>query len=207
VIVAKSSTKYAVAVAVVVGFVGTSGGCGENRDNNQADGGDPSGSAGHGEAGAAGEGPQGSSGSSSGGSAAAGSGNLPADPCAREYLESGICGPDCNQTCVGDGCTCIQKPCNSFSTDDCPGRCDVVVNCAGDEVCFGLSSEPAGDCGVMGSYDPRIDCCEGLSRSCSVRTSSNPPSCAEPEFGTCLPCGNGDCDPLENECNCPDDCG
>jgi hypothetical protein len=72
-------------------------------------------------------------------------------------------------------------------------------------------------CVEMGrAFDAKFagaQCCQGLARSEIIAPATGPlvddAGCSvpmPPSVKTCLPCGNGVCDPGENRCNCTVDC-
>ena len=140
------------------------------------------------------------------------------DECDRIYTETGEC-PDeyCRGDFIevpgmdGDVMGCVPKRCDQFVGGQCPlGRCQVMVNCAGNEVCRAPSSDNGEDCGGMGYLAQKVECCEGLIHRCGKVISDgscNMNSSGYGSFPKCLPCGNDICDePHENKCNCPEDC-
>jgi hypothetical protein len=101
-------------------------------------------------------------------------------------------------------------PCEMSATNECPAHCDVVEGCDGKKVC--LAPVPATDksCGDKGSFRWDLKCCAGLARRCGTiaadgRCTESGPELQE-RLPMCLTCGNRVCDPLENRCNCPEDC-
>jgi hypothetical protein len=110
-------------------------------------------------------------------------------------------------------------PCWRRALSLCPTSCSRWKTCAGTVVCTEppIHEDASETCGKAGSYNPSKPCCPGLERRCgwpesdgrcqdssgAARHRADGPT----DFGLCLPCGNGRCDPLENACNCPQDCG
>ena len=66
--------------------------------------------------------------------------------------------------------------------------------------------------GVGVQYDGKDECalcCPGLTRVNVIIPTDGGNACSADEvtgFFTCVPCGNGICDPSENHCTCPADC-
>ena len=120
------------------------------------------------------------------------------------------CKVGCSGAGPGGGCVfaCVQRPCNDVPREWCPsGLCILAVRCDGLAVCDGYVSGSTG-CTPMGGY-AREPCCPGLHARCGMPTTEG--TCdmtTSISFGypLCLACGDGKCDPPENECNCPEDC-
>jgi lysophospholipase L1-like esterase len=138
--------------------------------------------------------------------------------------ESSICG---DGTCDPgeDQCNCPDDcgtpPSTETScTDGIDNDCDTDVDCD-DSDCIGDPACPT--CGD-GTCDPGEDqcncpedcgtppstetsCTDGIDNDCDTYTDcddsdcDDDPACAEPY------CGDGTCDPDEDQCNCPEDCG
>lgn len=143
--------------------------------------------------------------------------------------------PDCAAdpvcTCGDGSCTPPENPCNCPADCGAPGPeglgltcadtvdndCDGFVDCA-DPGCFGnpacacgdgICTPPENPCTCPADCGPPTVsefglCADGLDNDCD-----GPIDCADPDCATdpaCL-CGNGTCDPGENPCNCPADCG
>ena len=90
-----------------------------------------------------------------------------------------------------------------------PKDCEVAVYCDGTRFCRSQESYPSQEtCAAEGILGASVACCPGLVARCGVPSGSGTcdrqeGSDAEP---VCLRCGDGVCGPLEQACNCPEDC-
>ena len=133
------------------------------------------------------------------------------DPCGSSSCP--VCA-DCVSACRAHGCETEPEPACDMVRPEC-GVGGVAVVREGCWVCVGLNAcepLPPDDCAAEGTSVPVIPnapaCCEGL----------EPIGCDRPIEGGCPPdpcvgavvcadCGDNDCGPGENACNCPGDCG
>ena len=118
----------------------------------------------------------------------------------------GRCTTDCPQTC---------KP-GETKTYTCPDKTQVSwCTCTSDYIWSCINS-PETQCNCVeegGSYtigpNAAQKCCKGLTSIGCDRPDGNG-NCPTPETCTgatfCTKCGNGQCGPGENKCNCPQDC-
>jgi hypothetical protein len=78
--------------------------------------------------------------------------------------------------------------------------------------CFRYGGDVGACTGVGFLYDGKDACalcCPGLTRVNPMAPTDGGGACAEssaPSAFTCVPCGNGVCEPSENRCTCPADC-
>jgi hypothetical protein len=131
---------------------------------------------------------------------------------------------DCatSQTCPSESCErvccpggiecapcCVPKSCEAYEPQQCPFfRCQLLSDCTGAPSCREPFTSPQPSCGTI-SYYGSAPCCIGLVKRCGLPMSDG--SCNSTAggvngFPTCLACGDGICDSLENRCNCPEDC-
>ena len=126
-------------------------------------------------------------------------------PCDPVYCE-----PACSSSSSNDTATCIpvcsQKACEKLPVDKCPsGLCILRQTCSG-VGCAQALNEPPLVCGPHGYLGTLVECCAGLVRRCGLDQGDG--TCKHSNgYVMCLTCGNGECDSLENSCNCPEDCG
>ncbi len=146
--------------------------------------------------------------------------------------EHGRCGWVCDSECVGEGGSVPVVP---GAPQCCPGLvkvpCDapdpegVCQMCVGASLCTYCGDGNCGtgenkcncpeDCGegCLGlggqfmDFDTEGKCCEGLVPMDDCVPSEMGCACPDCPCHICLPCGDGECGPYENECNCPADCG
>jgi hypothetical protein len=136
----------------------------------------------------------------------------------RQRGQANACeGPLCTFGCCGPGgpyagCSgcCNPRGCEQIAVSDCPaGACQIVTNCAGQQICFPRFGGSPPACGPTTYYGQDVDCCPGLARRCGRAKSDgtcDPTASDSAGLAQCLPCGNGVCDQFETPCNCPEDC-
>ena len=136
--------------------------------------------------------------------------DMGAEPCtaAGELMEAFPC-------CEG----AMPVPCSAFERNECI-PCNELPRClpCGNGVCD--EGENVCNCGADCEFDvacfeagqtlPNVEgapgCCEGLV-VIGCEQAAPPGLCRPCEGSTsCSPCGDGVCDPVENNCNCADDC-
>jgi len=126
-------------------------------------------------------------------------------PCDPVYCE-----PACSSSSSNNAGNCIpvcsQKPCEKLPVDKCPsGLCMLRQTCNG-VGCAKALNEPPLACGPHGYSGVLVNCCAGLVRRCGSDQGDG--TCNHSKGPVmCLTCGNGQCESLENTCNCPEDCG
>ena|SRR3989344_5935629 len=129
--------------------------------------------------------------------------------CPREYCTIGCVGGGPQFGCVAG---CVPRDCQEFDAKNCPvgDICSLWTNSVGEKVCYYNSVNDDHACGETGYYGQKVDCCEGFIRrsgklledgSCDMAKGGY-----QDQFPYCLACGDGQCGPRENKCNCPEDC-
>lgn len=137
--------------------------------------------------------------------------------CGGGYCGDGTCnaGENCN-TCSQD---CISKTRGKPGTTYCcgDGTCEgaedssnCAVDCGGGSYCDDGTCDPGEDqcscpedCGTPPSTE--TNCSDGVDEDCDNDTDCDDSDClGDP---ACPSCGNATCDPGEDQCNCPADCG
>lgn len=127
--------------------------------------------------------------------------------CPSDYCETACVGGGPELGCIGG---CVPKDCQDFDASMCPkGRCQVWKNNSGKDICYYKLNDNR-KCGEAGYYGQVAECCEGFVRRSGKVLADG--TCDYTKggyqnlFPTCLACGNGVCEKIENKCNCPEDC-
>jgi hypothetical protein len=136
--------------------------------------------------------------------------------CKKKILEGKACddGEPCTKKdeCTSNGvCQGIMLDCPDENPDDCEGYTCDDGNCVPFELpeCGGCL--PTGE--VFAQDVAGQDCCEDAADM--VKQCVPGPDCMDPfdcdcdcgDDVVCLKCGNGHCEPEENQCSCMEDCG
>ncbi|RME37795.1 MAG: hypothetical protein D6788_08705 [Planctomycetota bacterium] len=112
-------------------------------------------------------------------------------------------------------CFAVEGVCNDGIDNDCDTLTDCAdPDCAGDPACGGCGNGicdtgedqcncPA-DCGTPPALETG-SCNDGIDNDCDMLTDCADPDCSSDPV--CAVCGNGLCEPGEDQCNCPADCG
>jgi len=110
------------------------------------------------------------------------------------------CGVDCGGTYCGDG-TCDAGEDSSNCPSDCGG------SYCGDETCDPGEDQCncPDDCGTPPSTE--TSCTDGIDNDCDTYTDCDDSDCDDDPACIESYCGDGTCDPDEDQCNCPEDCG
>lgn len=128
----------------------------------------------------------------------------------------------CNDgnACTADSCDagsgCVNTPvncddgdaCTADSCDSGTGACvnDPITPCCGNGSCESGENQCncSADCGTPPAGES--NCADGVDNDCDGATDCNDSDCsADPNCASF--CGDGTCDPGEDQCNCPTDCG
>lgn len=107
-------------------------------------------------------------------------------------IYSGPWTEECEQ---GEGGALICSDCGNGSCESWENKCNCPIDCTTTE-CI--------EEGETAAVYPGNECCEGLEAASTTTPEQN----CEILVGAfvCINCGNGECGPGENECNCPEDC-
>lgn len=114
--------------------------------------------------------------------------------------------PACGEVC------CRERRCAEIPPDHCPsGRCQLVNGCDDELRCVPVYPGPLPECGKVTATNPKLACCQGLTRRCgrlsSDGTCDHAYGMGAGNAAICIACGDGTCEDVENPCNCPEDCG
>ncbi|AGC49042.1 hypothetical protein MYSTI_07770 [Myxococcus stipitatus DSM 14675] len=108
--------------------------------------------------------------------------------------------------------TDVKVWCEGLSVERCgkyPKSCEVGIYCDGVRFCRSQSEHPSQEpCAGEGVQGASVACCPGLVARCGVPLASETcsPQTEDESEPVCLRCGDGVCGPLEQACNCPEDC-